>query len=635
MDFKCYHYDIGRGAYLKPDVFKSALVRAADSGFTHFLPYLENMIRLPSFEKACPESAYTPDQWRSFDETAGERGIELIPHFNVIGHSKDACAAYPELAGGKGGFELDVESDRVKEWTKRCLEEFCGFSTGKHFLIGGDEWQTPNHLLVDPDFNVARAWANHVNLAVDVLKRHDRIPIVWHDMLLHYPEALKLLDKSAVIAFWFYDEDSDYPAIDMFQSMGFKTIMASGICNGNLSRRRVSAIERAVEASAKHAAYGTMVTSWSDGRWEKQKLNISFCGELLKGGKVSDEIINVISVFDMMGGVLDVHPGGDELLADSLEVIRAGAFDGFPDYKQLLLNLAERNVDAELDSYLRHHYDEGPMMLAIKGLCPHGDISMVDVEAAKKPKFEYAVTDKSFGPAIKLANGEESFVIYPKYGATLQNYRLGDETIIPHSLPEFIEKNTFEPGGYRSYSGAGGFRPIWAFGSHHNPCVVWQGPFEWNVDSNDREIRVELARKMPHVDLNYTIVVEKGKRGFTFTARAVNKIDGAYGTFSFNLPLALTSADFADLNFEWENGGALPFRDIRDTFVVIPAKRCLTVSKPGVVFAIESDPELTAGYYTDMSLTCVTPDLRGYYQKLGAGDACSATWRFSANGKMV
>lgn len=627
MNFNCYHYDIARGAYLKPEIFKEALRLCARSGFTHFLPYLENMIRLPALEKACVSCAYTPEQWREFDQTAAECGMELIPHFNVIGHARDACAAYPELAGKQGGLELDVRSAATKEWTRNCLEAFCSFSSGTHFLIGGDEWQPPNHLLTDPGFNIAKAWADQINLAVDILKSYDRIPIVWHDMMLHYPETLELLSKDAVIAFWFYDDDSDYPALDMFQSMGFKTIMASGLCNGYLSGRRVAAIKRAVESHKKYDAYGMMVTSWSDGRWEKQQVNIKLCGKLLNEESVPENVIQVISTFQMWDGIGQIHPAREKMMADALAIVHSGAFDEFPDYKLLLLNLAAGDIEAEVASYLRYHYPEGPQLLAIKGLCPHGDVSMADLN--KSREFVVSVDEKSLGTVIKVTNGDESFVLYPEYGASLQNYKKGDRQILAHSLPGFIETNTFAPGGYRSYSGVGGLRPIWSFGSHHNPCILWQGPFEWELDeSQSDEWRITLSRDLFHVAVTYTIIVRKGESGFEFIASAVNKIDHAYGMFSFNLPLVFTPEELPEVRFEWEEDGQLDFRDIRNSFTVIPAKRLLTVRKKGWAFTIESDPDKTAGYYTDMSPSYVTPDLRGYYKKLNSGDVYATKWRF-------
>ena len=136
---RIFHYDIARGCYLRPREFKKAMTLAQKSGFDHFLPYLENMIRLPSIEKACPARAVTPEQWREYENHGRAVGIELMAHFNVIGHTTDICRAYPELGDG----ELDVETDAAKRWTLECLGEYLRFHTGKYMLIGGDEWQPP------------------------------------------------------------------------------------------------------------------------------------------------------------------------------------------------------------------------------------------------------------------------------------------------------------------------------------------------------------------------------------------------------------------------------------------------------------------------------------------------------------
>ena len=82
--------------------------------------------------------------------------------------------------------------------------------------------------------------------------------------------------------------------------------------------------------------------------------------------------------------------------------------------------------------------------------------------------------------------------------------------------------------------------------------------------------------------------------------------------------------------FEWENNGRLAFADIHDSFIVIPARQVLHTKKTGLDFIIEADPDKTAGFYTDTSPTCITPDLRGFYQQLKPGDKYSVTWKFSA-----
>lgn len=363
---RVFHYDVARGAYLLPDVFIRAIRLAAESGFTHFLPYLENMVWLPSMEKSCPACAYTPEQWREFEAAAGKAGIQLVPHFNAIGHTGGATAAYPELfIKGSDGWKLDVTLEAARSWTSRCLDEFCGFSSGKYFLIGG-----------------------------------------------------------------------------------------------------------------------------------------------------------------------------------------------------------------------------------------------------------------------------ETFVIYPRFGATLQDWRVGGATIIPHALPEFLRGGASPPGGYGSYTSAGGFRPIWALGVHTNPCILWQGPFEWKVAVESEDlIVVELSRRMRHVDVRYIVTARKGAPGFTFQAEAVNKLDDAYGAFNFNLILATQPQDFDETAFAWmENGQERRLRlpDIGDSFFRLPAAKEMTVVKPGYSACIGCDPAKTAGFYVDWAQTYLTPDLRGFYRPMRVGEREVVEWRFTA-----
>ena len=611
MDFNCYHYDIARGAYLKPETFKEALKLAAGSGFTHFLPYLENMIRLTPMAKACPDCAYTPDQWRDFDDAAAAAGIELIPHFNVIGHSTQVCQLYPELAGRPGEDELDVTLPAVREWTVACLEEYCSFSKGRHFLVGGDEWQPPNHNLADPAFNVAEAWVGQVNLAVQTLVGHGRVPIVWHDMLLHYPEALAKLSRDAVIAFWFYDEDSDYPALSMFREMGFKTIMASGLCDGLLTHRRRRALECAVAAREKHHAYGLMFTSWSDCRWERQSLNIPLVGKVIKGEAVPAPLLDAISRAELSRRV----QGWDATYTEDLEaelrpLLADAAWDDFPLCKTHLAKTLAGDAAGELELYHRWHCPGGPLFQAAPALTT---------------EFRLDIATKSLGPELKLRNGDESFVIYPDFGATLQGLEKGGFVVIPHELPAFVGRDGHLPGGYRSYTGAGGFRPIWAFGSHHNPCVLWQGPFAYKVEEAAGVIVVRLSRSMPHVEVVYTVTVRQDVSGFGFAAEAVNQVEGAYGSFNFNLPLCPPTRA---TTFRWP-GGSLRLGDVRDSFFVLPPSDKLVVDLGRAALAIESDPAQTAGFYTDWAPSFITPDLRGVYRKLREGEHYKASWRFS------
>jgi hexosaminidase len=90
---------------------------------------------------------YTQDQIRDIVLYARDRGIRVIPEFDVPGHSSAWFPGYPELASVSGPFTLGGRSGSVmdpsKESTYAFLDGFIGEMTqlfpDPYFHIGGDE----------------------------------------------------------------------------------------------------------------------------------------------------------------------------------------------------------------------------------------------------------------------------------------------------------------------------------------------------------------------------------------------------------------------------------------------------------------------------------------------------------------
>ena len=635
MKFKGFHYDIARGAYLRPEYFKQSIERAADAGFTHFIPYLENMISLPSMSKACPQSAYSPEQWKDFERTAKACGIELVPHFNVVGHSLEICKAYPELGGTEQNtIEMDISLPETKNFVLECLRDYCSFSDSEYFLIGGDECQFPSHLLLDSDFNPACAFAEHINTVSDELSSLGRRPIMWHDMLIHYPEALELLSRDVIIAFWFYDEDSDYPLLEMLHKRGFKTIMASGICD-IFSQRRSKAAEKELEAVEKYDCHGFMMTSWRDCRFEKQILNIKYTGELLAGKTIPDNFLEANSLQSILesnyGKSPDIFRETKKRLSTILD---DDIWNCSPEHQVYRNATFGDDWGKILKSFLKYHYPEGKLFNELQKLNAQKPEEFQAKQKVEKPvkkriKQEFGISvSHEFGtPELKINNGNESFLIYPEYGASIQAYQCNGIEIIPHSMPKFMSSKPPAPGGYRSYKKVLGFRPIWAFGSHHLPCIVWQGPFQWNIEQTSDLLKIELSREMYHVTVKYNVIVKKDSAGFGIELEACNKIEDAYGAFNFSLPLSLNNDDSALMTLESENTKINPVKS-GDTFFVIPPTGELLIRKPDISLAITVDKNKTAGFYTEWRVSFISPDLRSKYQKLKKGQSYNTAWHF-------
>lgn len=638
--FLGFHYDIARGTYLTTEMFHRALRLAADSGYTHFLPYLENMIRLPSMAKACPRSAYTADDWRAFEATARKAGIELVPHFNVIGHTENICPFYPELTGSTDGplKDIDPALPIAREWTLRCLGEFCEFSRSRYFLIGGDEWQPSPHLLARPGFDVARAWSDQVNACVEFLAQRGRTPIVWHDMLIHHTPALESLSRKAVIAFWFYDTDSDYAALDLFKKHGFETIMATAVFGGGtptMGHRCLAALRRAREAAQKHRCAGTLVTSWESCRWEYESFNIPAAAKVLRGEEPSPAIVTALSRFQAWQKVPRQSSVAQRWKAEIEKLASDPGWDTATDLRRVLLATVRGDTKDNVASYERFHSREGHGFEAVArpSPVPTWPSAPTQFDAKAKSPFGLTVTtDPRAGDALRFASGNGFFDVYPRYGTTLQNWCEDGEPIIPPSMDSFLKRNAL-PGGYRSFNAAGGFRPIWALGTHSNPCILWQHPWSWKViEQNDQRVSVQCALSLPHGDFAVRIGIERGLRGFTYEARCTNKLAYAHGGFNFNLLLPLHEADLDGLTLSWTED-ARP----RSTTVAsrgesafwIPARGPLTARYRHRTIHIDAPAAETAGYFVDWGPGMITPDLHGVYRPRAVGEETVVRWRFA------
>jgi hexosaminidase len=93
---------------------------------------------------------YTQDEIRELIAYARDRGIRVVPEFDMPGHSTAWFVGHPELASGPGPYEIerkwgvyDPAMDPTNEKTYKFLDEFVGEMTklfpDHYFHIGGDE----------------------------------------------------------------------------------------------------------------------------------------------------------------------------------------------------------------------------------------------------------------------------------------------------------------------------------------------------------------------------------------------------------------------------------------------------------------------------------------------------------------
>jgi hexosaminidase len=171
--------------------------------------------RFPKLQDAGSDGLYyTQDEIREFVAYAHDRGIRVVPEFEMPGHSRSLFAGYPELASGPGPYTIepggaDAVMDPTREETYKFIDKFIGemakLFPDEYFHIGGDEvnghpWDANPKIQA---FIHARGMKNNQDLQAyfnqrlqKILSKHRKIMMGWDEVL--HPD----LPKTVVVQSW-------------------------------------------------------------------------------------------------------------------------------------------------------------------------------------------------------------------------------------------------------------------------------------------------------------------------------------------------------------------------------------------------------------------------------------------------
>jgi len=180
---------------------------------------------------------YTQDEIRELIAYAHDRGIRVIPEFDMPGHSTSWFVGYPELASAPGPYAIerkwgvfDPAMDPAKESTYKFLDEFIGemakLFPDQFFHIGGDEvngkqWDANPKI---QEFMHSHAIKDNAGLQAyftarvqKIVSRHGKTMLGWDEILQPgFP-------KDVVIQSWRGQESLAQAA-----KLGYRGLLSSG-----------------------------------------------------------------------------------------------------------------------------------------------------------------------------------------------------------------------------------------------------------------------------------------------------------------------------------------------------------------------------------------------------------------------
>lgn len=159
---------------------------------------------------------YTQDQVREIIAYARDRGIRVMPEFDIPGHSTSWLVGYPEIGSAPGPYKIERGAgifepalDPTREQTYKFLDTFLGEMAAlfpdAYMHIGGDEnegkqWDRNPQIqafMKEKGIKDNRALQAYFNQRVlKILQKHGKKMIGWEEIL--HPD----LPKDAVIQSW-------------------------------------------------------------------------------------------------------------------------------------------------------------------------------------------------------------------------------------------------------------------------------------------------------------------------------------------------------------------------------------------------------------------------------------------------
>lgn len=158
---------------------------------------------------------YTQGEIREFIAYARDRGIRIVPEFEMPGHSRALMAAYPELASGPGPYSagrmqrfdtaLDPTREQTYKFLDKFIEEMAHLFPDAYLHIGGDEvsnkpWDSNPKIqafIRSHGMKDNRDLQAYFNQRLQkIVSKHGKIMMGWDEIL--HPD----LPKSVVVQSW-------------------------------------------------------------------------------------------------------------------------------------------------------------------------------------------------------------------------------------------------------------------------------------------------------------------------------------------------------------------------------------------------------------------------------------------------
>ncbi|MGN6604736.1 MAG: beta-N-acetylhexosaminidase [Ginsengibacter sp.] len=211
---KGFHLDL-RIQVMKMDALKKFAKTLSEDGINTLIMEWEGTFPFEKHPLIPNRYAYTKEEIKSFISYCGKLGIDVIPLQQSFGHVEYILRheRYKDLREDQKDYSqvCPSEEEGDKKLFTDLFTEMAALHPSKYFHIGGDETYLLGHCekcrKKAAEEGLSKLYIDHIKMLCDIVISLGKIPVLWADIALKYPDAIKELPPQTVFVDWNYGWD--------------------------------------------------------------------------------------------------------------------------------------------------------------------------------------------------------------------------------------------------------------------------------------------------------------------------------------------------------------------------------------------------------------------------------------------
>jgi hypothetical protein len=288
FDHRGFYHDVTRGKVPTLGTLKKLVEKLAHYKINELQLYIEHAFNFREIpELWIDKDPLTHAEIIELDQYCKKFHIDLIPSLATFGHLYEllrlrrfehlneldvkASEVPHNLWDRMAHYTIDPLNDESLKIVVMMIEEFIPLFSSKYFNICCDETfdlGKGKNLLVAQEKGTGRLYVDFLKKILQIVIKHNKIPMFWGDIVLHYPELINEIPSNAIFLNWAYGADVSEDATATFYNAGVNQYVCPGVTGWSRFANDINGasknIRSMIQYGKKYHASGVLNTDWGD-----------------------------------------------------------------------------------------------------------------------------------------------------------------------------------------------------------------------------------------------------------------------------------------------------------------------------------------------------------------------------------